>query len=151
MILDRLENASTYSGLGERVAAALDFLTATNLDKVPVGQQIQILGSKVTGSASESQTTPRDPSRQFEAHRRFIDVHYVVCGTECMGYANLDDLEVTKPYQDADDYLLLDGPGDFVNVHSGMFAIFMPQDAHMPGLAAGDPQPLRKIVIKVAV
>lgn len=151
MILDRLENASTYRGLGERVSAALDFLTTTDLDKVPTGQQIQILGSEVTGSVAESQTAPRDPSRQFEAHRQFIDIHYVVCGTEYMGYANLDDLEVTKPYQEADDYLLLDGPGDFVNVHSGMFAIFMPQDAHMPGLAAGEPQPLRKIVIKVAV
>lgn len=151
MILDRLTNASQYRGLGRRVAAALDFLTTTDLNKVPVGQQVQILGSEVTGSISESQTKPRDSSRQFEAHRRFIDIHCVLRGTECMGYANRDDLKVTKPYQDADDYLLLDGPGDFVNVHAGMFAIFMPQDAHMPGLAAQEPQTLRKMVVKVAV
>jgi YhcH/YjgK/YiaL family protein len=151
MVLDRLENASQYRGLGKRLAAALEFLATTDLNKTPVGQTIHILGSEVTGSVSESSTKPRDASRQFEAHRRFIDVHYVIRGTECMGYANLDASKITKPYQDADDYLLLDGPGDFVHVHSGMFVIFMPQDAHMPGLAAGDPQPLRKIVIKVAV
>jgi YhcH/YjgK/YiaL family protein len=151
MILDRLDNASSYRGLGERVAAALDFLAKTNLHTTTVGQKIHILGSEVTGSVSESTTRPRDASRQFEAHRRFIDIHYVIRGTEYMGYAHANDLKITKPYEDADDYLLLDGPGDFFNLHAGMFVVFMPHDAHMPGLAASAPQPLRKIVVKVAV
>ena len=34
---------------------------------------------------------------------------------------------------------------------AGMFTIFTPEDAHMPGIALDQPQPVKKVVVKVAV
>ena len=31
----------------------------------------------------------------------------------------------------------------------GLFAVFFPQDAHMPGLAVDQPEPVKKMVIKI--
>jgi YhcH/YjgK/YiaL family protein len=32
-----------------------------------------------------------------------------------------------------------------------MFTVFMPQDGHMPGIAVNEPQPVKKVVVKVAI
>jgi beta-galactosidase beta subunit len=32
-----------------------------------------------------------------------------------------------------------------------MFTLFMPEDAHMPGMAVDQPQPVKKVVVKIAV
>ena len=40
---------------------------------------------------------------------------------------------------------------ELVYVPAGSFAILMPQDAHMPGIAVTQPAPVRKVVVKVKV
>ena len=43
-------------------------------------------------------------------------------------------------------------PGtDYLTVGAGMYTVFWPQDVHAPQSAAGEPSPVRKAVIKVAV
>ena len=49
------------------------------------------------------------------------------------------------------DITWLIGSGDFVTLAAGQFAIVWPGDAHMPGLDAGVPGTVRKIVVKIAV
>lgn len=44
----------------------------------------------------------------FEAHKRYADVHFVVSGTECMGYAPVDTLTATKT-DEARDMIWLEG------------------------------------------
>jgi len=44
----------------------------------------------------------------------------------------------------------LDGAGDYLTVGAGQFVILWPGDAHMPGIAAGVPGPVRKVVVKIA-
>jgi YhcH/YjgK/YiaL family protein len=36
-----------------------------------------------------------------------------------------------------------------VDVFAGSFVVFFPEDAHMPGMAAGSPEPIRKVVVKI--
>ena len=50
-----------------------------------------------------------------------------------------------------EDFRLLAGEGDRVTAAAGTFVVFFPHDAHMPGLALGEPAPVRKVVVKVAV
>ena len=42
------------------------------------------------------------------------------------------------------------GQGDVVTLTGGTFALLFPHDAHMPRLALGAPEPVKKIVIKIA-
>ena len=149
MVLDRLENASLYTGLTPRLAAAFDYLRKTDLGTLALGRH-DIEGSHVFALVQEYRTKPLAEGF-WESHRAYIDVQYVIAGTERIGYANLSALRPRAPYDADKDLLVHDGSGSFFDVPAGSFAIFAPQDAHMPCLAAGEPAHVRKVVIKVAV
>lgn len=150
MILDRLENAGLYGGLGARIASALKYLTDNDCTKLAAGK-IPLQGDEIYALVQDNITKPRDQG-VWEAHRRYIDVQFVAAGIEEMGYANIRTLSIRKPYDSKDDYALFDGQGSFVQVPAGSFAIFFPQDGHIPGSAVdGKPMPVRKVVVKVAV
>jgi len=42
-------------------------------------------------------------------------------------------------------------PGLSLDLSAGYFAIFYPEDAHMPGLAVEGPESVKKVVVKVRV
>jgi YhcH/YjgK/YiaL family protein len=149
MIIDKIENACLYFGLSPEIKTALEFLQKTDCAKLEPGRH-EIDGDKVYANVSRYDSKPREKG-VWEAHRRYYDVQYVAAGTEMMGYANLKSLKVTKEYEEDGDYLLLEGKGDFVTASSGTFIIFGPEDAHMPGIAAEQPERISKVVVKVAV
>src|SRR5262245_7996093 len=118
MIYDTLQNASLYAvpgTLGSRIAKAFDFLRRPDLATVERGRH-DIDGDNVFALVQDYETKPREQGK-WEAHRKYIDVQYVVSGDECIGYANLGTLKITKDYDDKDDYLLAEGSGDFIRVH----------------------------------
>ncbi len=149
MVFDRLENSSVYEALHPRLAAAFNYLRTTNLAQLEVGRHA-IDGDDVFALVQEYQTKP-DAEGFWESHRRYIDVQYVIAGSERMGYACQSTLTVRQPYDADRDLLIYDGHGDFLTVAAGSFTIFMPPDAHMPCLAVGAASKVRKVVIKVAV
>ena len=146
MIIDRLDNAATYKGLGRGITAALQFLRQTDLKAMPVGRHV-IDGDTLFALVQEYATRPRAEAT-WEAHRKYIDVQYVISGEEIIGYANIERLKA-DPYKDADDYSPLHGAGDFVTVPAGSFMILWPQDAHAPCLAVTQPLSVKKVVIKI--
>ena len=150
MILDSLDRAATYSGLGDRIARALKFLQENDCVKLPAGK-LPIDGDNVYALVQDYQSKPRSEG-VWEAHRRHIDVQFVAAGIEEMGYAPLASLTTRTPYDETKDFELVNGPGNFVTVPAGHFTIFFPQDGHIPGLAAeGQPAAVRKVVVKVAL
>jgi YhcH/YjgK/YiaL family protein len=86
----------------------------------------------------------------WEAHRRYIDLQYVIQGAEKIGYANLTRLAQGE-YDANKDFLPLFGEGEFLTLMSGDFIILMPEDAHMPGIAINALFQVKKIVIKIKV
>lgn len=150
MILDRLDNATHYFGLGARIATALKYLRENDCTKLSVGK-IPIQGDEVFAIVQDNITKPREQG-VWESHRKYVDVQFVASGIEEMGYANIKSLSVSKPYEEATDCALYEGSGSFVTVPAGSFTIFFPEDAHIPGSAVNDVSAaVRKVVIKVAV
>lgn len=150
MILDKLENASLYFPLGERIALALAYLRETDCTQLAVGK-IPIQGEQVFALVQDNTTKPRAQG-VWEAHKKYIDVQFVAAGVEEMGYANIQTLRVKRPYDDQSDFALFEGDGSFVTVPAGSFTIFFPGDGHIPGSAVDDkPAAVRKVVVKVAV
>ena len=76
---------------------------------------------------------------------------FVQAGIEALGWAPIQRMTVSKPYDAEKDFEVFQGTGQTIQVPAGSFAIFMPHDVHMPGLAVGEPRLVRKIVVKVAV
>jgi len=149
MILDQLENAAVYGGLGERFWMAFAYLAKTDFQVVAPGRY-ELDGDRVFALVQRYETKPREQG-VWEAHRRYLDVQYVAAGLESLGYAPRGSLTVTQPYAAEKDVELLAGDGDFVTASAGRFAVFFPQDAHMPCLACGKPGQVIKVVVKVAV
>jgi biofilm protein TabA len=87
---------------------------------------------------------------KWEAHRRYIDLQYVVKGMEGIGYGNIHHLKQGE-YDTAKDFLPLQGEGDLITLRSGSFVLLFPEDAHMPGMAIGSPAPVKKIVLKISI
>jgi YhcH/YjgK/YiaL family protein len=149
MIVDRIENAGWYHGLGSRLTAALEFLRATDLSALTPGRH-EIGGDEVYALAMSYRTKPAAEG-SWEAHRRYLDVQYVVEGVERMGYAPISELKTTQPYDAKADCVRLAGEGSFLTVQPGTFVLFGPADAHMPGVAVTAPAAVRKVVVKVRV
>jgi len=163
MILDTIDNAHLYFGLGARIEAALRFLwqrETFDLKPAELGGAAS-LRHPIEGDAIfaliQRYNTKLPAGAFWEAHRKYIDVQYVVEGVEMMGWSNLADMRVTQEYDAEKDYTILESCKDrestnFLRVPAGSFAIFMPHDAHMPGLMAdGAVSMVKKIVVKVSV
>lgn len=149
MVIDKLSNAKLYEAISPRFAKAFEFLRKPDLATTADGKYV-LQGDEVFALVQSYDTKPKEQGT-FEAHRKYIDIQFVVSGDECMGYANLADLKVKKEYDGKDDYLLAEGPADFVRVRPGMFTIFYPQDAHIPCSAIDKPSKVKKVVVKVLV
>ena len=90
----------------------------------------------------------------LEAHRRFIDIQYVVHGREAIHWATLGAVGAAAvPYDPDKDAVLFAATAGVVPVPlpAGHFAILFPDDAHAPCCHWDGPADVRKIVVKVAV
>jgi YhcH/YjgK/YiaL family protein len=148
MIIDHINNAEFYYGLGARIESGLRFLKTADLEHLPPGRN-DIKGKELFAMVSEYETKAPAADSLWEAHRRYLDIQYVVSGLEAIGYQYIANMEITKPYDETGDALFLRGSGSRLVIGEGCFAIFWPQDAHQPCLSAHGPQAVRKIVVKV--
>jgi len=149
MIVDRLGNRSVDAHVPPRVGQALEYLRTTDLAVVPLGRH-EIDGDRLVALVQEYETRlPADCV--WEAHRRYVDVQYVVRGAERMGHASIADVVPRVAYDAEKDVALFEPGSRFVTVSAGMVAIFGPDDVHSPGHADGNPQPVRKVVVKVEI
>ncbi len=89
---------------------------------------------------------------RFESHRRHIDIQCVIGGAEMMRTVPADKLAVKTPYDEGTDVVFYvdTGNGSALKVSKGAFAIFYPNDAHMPCLeAGGESGAVFKTVVKI--
>ncbi|MEI2691972.1 MAG: YhcH/YjgK/YiaL family protein [Anaerolineae bacterium] len=148
MIIDLLVNAPQYEGLSPRIRQAFDFLQQTDLAALALGIH-EIDGRALYASVQTFSTHPLAEGG-WEAHRRYLDLHYVIEGAERIGYAPAGSLS-PGAYDAENDFMLLSGEaGALVPVPSGAFMLLWPNEAHMPGLAVDEPAMLRKVVVKIA-
>ena len=57
--------------------------------------------------------------------------------------------QILEPYKEENDIIFYRGDKSFTKVSSGMFAIFFPEEVHMPGISTGNISDVKKLVIKV--
>ena len=149
MIIDKLKNAKSYYGIRKELDVGLKFLQDKDLNKKEPGKY-EIDGDNIFLLLEEYITKPFEQGR-WEAHRRYIDIQYLVKGDEMIGYANIDCLKISENYMEDDDILFLKGTGDFIKIKEGWFTVYFPKDAHMPGLLVEKPEYVKKAVLKILV
>lgn len=150
MVYDKVFYIDKYYGISKDIRTGLEWLNGIKLD-VPVG--IYKLSSRVKAIVSEY-TTKSTNEYGYEAHRQFIDIQYLIIGKEEIRSLPLEYLKETKGYNEIDDvafYKDKDIKPQNLLLGNGYFAIFFPQDGHMPQLCVDKPELVKKVVIKVRV
>jgi len=131
---------------------AFDFLRGRDLHVIPDGR-VDIDGDRVF-ALIQRYATVRTDAPKFEYHQKYIDVQFIASGEEIIGWAAPKTMAITDAYDEQKDVCfgsVKQGMWTPVLLHAGQVAVLWPEDAHAPKLAAGEPVPVTKIVIKVAV
>ena len=150
MVFDKLDNIELYKGLSDSIYDGLKFLKRADSGLAVGTYQIS---SGVKAIVSEYETKTQN-EYGFEAHREYIDIHYLLTGTEKINCLPLEYLKEAKPYSEAIDaafYEESDVKPQELLIGNGYFAIFYPQDGHMPQLCVDSPMKVTKVVVKVKV
>ncbi len=148
MIVDRIDNKNLYVNLSPGIRAALNYLTETDLSALKVGRY-DIDGDDLFALVQEYQTIPQEQGK-WECHRKYIDIQFIVEGTEQIGYANVRDMKIVTEYNPVKDISFLTGKGNYVTLNKGFFGIYFPNDAHMPKVAPDNTTgKVKKVVVKI--
>ncbi len=149
MIIDYLKNASRYKHVCPGLETAFAFLAKESSQTLSAGKY-PVDGEKIHASVDEYETKPESACK-WESHKKYLDIQVLLSGSERMGYAPVGSMIPRTEYDAQKDVLFYNGTGDSVLMLPGMFAIFMPDDAHMPKICNGKPEHVKKVVIKVMV
>ena len=149
MILDTLQNAHLYYGLGARFITAFEYLKQTDFEKVEKGKYE--IGEDIFAIVNEYDTVDT-AGELMESHRKYIDVQYIVKGAELVGHDFLQEKTPSRAYDEAADYMLFaEQPVFFSRLDQGNFAVFFPSDLHMPNIKIDEPVAVKKVVIKIGL
>lgn len=151
MIYGYIKDLGTYKGMSKNLDIAIDYI----LDKKYLNNHFgknEILGDKVYFNCPEKPCTKVTETAELEAHKKYIDIHVVISGEEVIAYSDLENCELTKPYDEEGDYYLLKAKYEnkFL-MNSEKFLIFFADEPHLAMLAKDEPQEIKKVIFKVAV
>lgn len=150
MVIDSLQNAQRYTHLYKGMSDAFYYLLTTDLEAIAPGKYL-INGDALFAIVQEYDTLD-SVNEQMEAHKKYIDIQYMINGVELVGHAILDAQIPSKGYDPENDFMLFgETPTFFTRMEAGTFMIFFPTDLHMPCIKIDKPAKVKKVVVKVIV
>lgn len=152
MIATNLENIEQQVLMTPGIKRGIDFLRRKNISHLPEGR-VDIDEERVFAIVQRYETISTEAPK-FEAHRKYIDIQYMVSGEEIIGWASIERMKITDAY-DADEDVCLGTAAQEqwtpLSLKEGQLAVFWPEDGHAPRLAVNAPLRVIKIVVKVSV
>ena len=147
MVYDKIDNIETYKGLSEDIYEGLKFLKQASPDLVCGVHEIN---PRVKAIVSEYETKAVNENG-YEAHRKFLDIQYLLNGTEKNCCLPIEKLKETKTYCEEKDAAFYDAEvtAQELVLGDGYFVIYWPQDGHMPCLSAVEIEKVKKVVVKI--
>ena len=154
MILDSIKNLQQYEALGFDRKKVLEFIEKAQKENLAEGRY-ELDGEKLFAMIQSYETKNREDCL-YEAHKLYADIQYMMEGCEVIYGANIDILNVVEDRTPDADILFYDSKISVVNVEEeaaltvreGSFALFLPQDGHMPCCKYQEKQTVKKIVFK---
>ena len=149
MIFDALKNCELYYPLHRNFEKAFDFIKRAVAENLPVGKY-EIEGKDLYASISEY-TAKASQDGKFEGHREYIDIQFIVSGTETMELVDITRATPNTEYNEVKDveFYANEENATVALVTAGDYGIFYPSDIHKPGIMYKTPSAVKKIVVKV--
>lgn len=150
VILDSLDQSDQYCLVHPLFKPAFEYLRGFK-PGTPDGRQ-DIIADRMFALPQTYQTVPA-PEKRFEAHRRYIDIQYILSGEEIIEHVHVGVLRPDGEFDVDKDVCFFHDPttSSPTVLRAGDFAVFFPHDAHKPCLVVSTPVTVRKVVVKVAV
>ena len=99
----------------------------------------------------QSGTTRSTEGAFGEAHRKFLDIQYIVDGQEVMGWAPIENVALQGEFDVEKDIGAYAGNWEFIRIAAGHCYVVFPEDAHLPSAHLEEPNTFCKIVVKLPV
>lgn len=125
------------------------FISNHDLNRLELGKHI-IEGDRVYANVMEYQTKPMEEC-MWEAHQKYLDVHYLVRGEEIIYVANISNMQQEMYSEEGDYYRLNGSPEHQVCLKPGEYLTFSTEDAHMTGCCYNNRLSVKKIVFKIRI
>lgn len=153
MIKDNLLHIDYYNYLSPGIYFGLKYLKSTDFSVMENGKY-EIKEGKAYAIIQDYDTKPEEEGK-FEAHKKFVDIQFIIEGEEKVFAGKLSEFEETVPYDEEKDICFLtpkaDAKIDVVKLIAGEYVILTPQDVHMPSIAVENPSYVKKVVLKIIV
>ena len=129
---------------------AFSFLQRTDLGDLPEGWIDLDNGVR---ASIQHYTTMDENTLNFETHDQFFDIQYVISGKEYIGVCAREELQEKIPYNEQNDITFYFDPvfSGKMFLRAGDLTVLGPNDAHKPRCSAGNPEAVKKVVLKVPV
>lgn len=148
MIFDSIKNIDRYAALNEGFAEAFAFLKRSDLMNLSV-DKYDINDDNVFAIVAKDAGRKKGEA-ELETHNKYIDIQLVLGGVDEMGWMSkaLCKEPSTEYDSENDIQFFKDSPDVWMKTTPGMFAIFFPEDAHLPLISEDE---VHKVIVKVAV
>ena len=149
MIIGNITNKGMYLGTHPRMKQAFEFVDACFARGTAPGRY-EIDGDNLFAMvfryAPQENENPR-----YETHDEYIDLQCMLSGSETHWYISRKNTTDPTPYNTENDitFYPFSGEGSKLSLSAGDFAVYFPQDAHLPGMADGSAEECIRIVVKI--
>lgn len=149
MVFGNIRDRKAFSWLEETIGRCFDYAAANDLLSFEKGSH-PIDGDELFVNIVEYETTTPE-NRFWEAHRQYLDLHFMLRGPEQIDVNFIDNME-QKAFVEKDDFLPLEGdPNSHVVLNEGDFLLCYPADAHRTAVQVGAPAAIKKAIFKIRI
>ena len=149
MIYAKNKDALAYRGIHPNLDLALEHITEEYLPTI--GEtRVELKGSDVYATRFTYETVPEEESF-FEAHKKYLDIHIMLSGSEGVEIAPPEKLTEFDRVE-ANDFYAYRGEGDYkLTLSPGDFLVVFPNDAHRIKMRLEGPETVTKAVFKIRI
>lgn len=149
MIFGNYKNLEDYDFLDSKIKKCFEFAKANDLLSFENGSY-PIEGEDLFVNIVEFTTTNVE-SRFWEAHKKYLDFHQVLSGSEQIDLNFIENLK-EESYTEKDDFVKLEGEkNSSVILRPGDFLICYPADGHRTAIALKEPSKVKKAIFKIRI
>jgi YhcH/YjgK/YiaL family protein len=125
-------------------------LKSTNFSGLDPGRH-EVAGENLFHMINQYVTKDAE-SVKFEAHRKYIDLQYVMEGEELIGISGFEYASETDSYVAEKDIAFYTvSKAEYHKATASEFFVFFPEDLHQPGVKAENPMEVKKVVFKILI
>ena len=150
MIFGNMDHVEEFPYLEKGIKECFEYAKTHDLASFEKGSH-EIDGDRLFVNIVEyTTTTPEE--RFWEAHKKYLDVHVMLRGTEQIDLNFIQNMKLNE-FVEKDDFLPMDGDkNSSVVLNKGDFLVCYPSDGHRTAVKAKDePETIKKAIFKVKI